>query len=473
MPGHIRDEEQVKQEGMRVLKSLACAALVPVGLLVALASMSPLAAQQDSIPGVELGLLYEEEFQPALAVQPFLGRLGGQSLASRVEAIIARDLRYSDRFEIMDSVPASLVGAEIDYQLWDQLGAVWLVSGSLEGAGSGFVLVLELHDVVYGEVRERGSFPVPEAGDDDFRLAVHIAADAIIEWIYNEPGMAASRIVFSRVSEDFNQDLYIIDSDGENYRRLTYYNDLTMSPSWSPDGTRIIFSSRKGATGLPRIYELNLETLVERQLDAGRDGDHITPTYSPNGRDVAFTITGGSRSGIFLYDWERGCCLTFLSGGRWDDLSPTYSPDGRSIAFNSNRLGTPVPQIHVMPATGGEADLVSPYLYGQAGYYTSPDWSPFGDHVAFHGRVGRRGAFNILVADISDRGHRLRQLTWEGTNEAPSWAPDGRHLVFIGRRDWGTGLMVVDTATGTYRMLLRGIDVRLPDWSPALGWDGL
>ncbi len=468
--------QELKQEGMRVLKSLAWAAsvalTVPVVLLVHVALTSPVAAQQDSIPGVTLGLLYEAEFQPALAVQPFLGRLGGEASASRVEAIIARDLRYSDRFEVMDSLPASLVADEIDYQLWDQLGAVWLVSGSLEGAGSGFVLVLELHDVVYGEVHERDRFPVPDPRDDDFRLAVHIAADAIIEWIYNEPGMAASRIAFSRRTEEGNQDLYVIDSDGENFRRLTNYDNLTMSPSWSADGTRIAYSSRKGTTELPRLYELDLETLGEKRLDAGRSGDHQTPVYSPNGRDVAFSIMGGNRSGIFTYDWARECCLTHVSGGRWDDISPTYSPDGRWIAFNSNRLGTPFPQIYVMPSTGGEADLVSPYLHGQEGYYTSPDWAPVGDHVAFHGRVGRRGRYNILVADVSDRGRRLRQLTWEGNNEDPSWAPDGRHLVFVGRRDWGTGLMVVDTATGTYRMLLRGIDVRVPDWSPPLGWDG-
>ena len=454
-----------------MLRSLVGAALVSV--LVPVWWASPLTAQIDSIPGVTLGLLYEAEFQPALAVQPFSGRLGGETLAPRVEAIIARDLRYSDRFEIMDSLPPSLVRDEIDYQLWDQLGAVWLVSGSLEGAGSGFVLVLELHDVVYEEMRVQGRFPIPDPGDDDFRLAVHIAADAVIEWIYNEPGMAASRIVFSLRDEDLDQDLYVIDSDGENFRRLTDYGDLTMSPTWSADGTRIIYSSRKGATGLPRLYELDLETIVEKPLDVGRDGDHQTPAYNPNGRDVAFAIMGGARSGIFTYDRERNCCLTQLSGGRWNDLNPTYSPDGRRIAFNSNRLGVSVPQIYVMPATGGEADLISPYQYGQQGFYTSPDWAPFGDHVAFQGRIGPLGSHNILVADVSDRGRRLSQLTWEGNNEDPSWAPHGRHLVFIGVRDWGTGLMVVDTATGTYRMLLGGVDVRVPDWSPALGRDGL
>ena len=449
---------------MRVLTTPAWTALVLAAL------MNPLAAQQDSIPGVTLGLLYEAEFQPALAVQPFSGRLGGELVAPRVEAIIATDLRYSDRFQVMDSLPTSLISDEVDYQLWDQLGAVWLLSGSVEGAGSGFVLVLELHDVVYGEVYAQGRFPVPATSDADFRLAAHIAADAIIEWIFNEPGMAASRIVFSLRTREGNQDLYLIDSDGRNFRRLTSYDNLTMSPSWSPDGTRIAYSSRKGG-GFPRVYELDLETMSEKPLDAGRDGDHNTPTYSPNGRDVAFSIMGGNRSGIFFYDLERGCCLTHVTGGRWDDFSPTYSPDGRWFAFNSNRLGTPFPQIYVMPSTGGAADLVSPYLHGQEGYYTSPDWAPVGDHVAFHGRVGRRGTYNILVADVADRGRRLRQLTWEGNNEDPSWAPDGRHLVFIGRRDWGTGLMVVDTATGTYRMLRRGLDVRVPDWSPSLGWD--
>ncbi|MFV2007026.1 MAG: hypothetical protein ACC667_06250 [Longimicrobiales bacterium] len=428
-------------------------------------------AQDEEFPGVTLGLLYETAYRPALALKPFEGRLGGEGPAARVEAIIGRDLRYTDRLQVMDSLPLALVGGEIDYGLWDQLGAVWLLSGQLEGAGEGYVLSIELHDVVYGEVRNRGRFRIPDPESPDFRLAAHIVSDAIVRWLFDEPGMAASRIAFSRRSADGQtQELYMIDSDGENFRRITGYGSITMSPAWSPDGKRIAYTSYK--SDFPRIYELNLETGEERVVEPGREGDYITPTYNPNGREIAFTITGGAQSGLFSYDLERECCLTYLSGGRWNDLSPTYSPDGRWMALNSNRLGTATPQIYVMPAGGGEADLISPYLHGQEGYYTSPDWSPVGDYVAFHGRIGRFGRYQILVADVSDRGRRLRQLTSEGNNEDPSWAPDGRHLVFVGRRDWGTGLMVVDTATGNIRLLLRGLDIRIPEWGPALSIDG-
>jgi TolB protein len=121
-----------------------------------------------------------------------------------------------------------------------------------------------------------------------------------------------------------------------------------------------------------------------------------------------------------------------------------------------------------MPSQGGEAQALSPYEYGRGGYYSAPEWSPVNDLVAFHGAI-RRGTYHILVADMKDRGRRLRQLTWEGNNEDPSWAPDGRHLVFVGERRWGQGLFVVDVATGRLRALIESRRVDVPAWSPALG----
>ncbi len=426
------------------------------------------AQERDSIPGVTLGLVYETLFTPALAIRPFGGRFGGETSANPVEAIVARDLRNSDRFQVMDSLPPAMTGERIDYPLWDRLGAVWLLTGQVEAQGDRSTLLLELHDVVYGRLKESGRFPLPNPEAPDFRMAVHRASDEVVRWIAGEPGMAASRIAFSMVAPGTqNKELYLIDADGENLHRLTNHASIVLSPAWSPDGSRLAFSSYK--TGVPRIYIREMATGSERMVSerAFQTGDHMTPAWAPDGVTLAFAVTSGERSGIFTYNVQRNCCLTHLTGGRWNDISPAYAPDGRTLAFNSNRLGTGQPQVYVMPAGGGDPDLISPYAYDRPGYFTAPDWSPVGDLVAFHGAI-RRGTYHILVARIEDRGRRVRQLTWEGNNEDPSWAPDGRHIVFKGERRWGKGLFVVDVATGVTRTILTGVDITVPEWSPAL-----
>ncbi len=436
-------------------------------LFLLLATTGQLVAQQrDSIPGVTLGMVYESAYQPALGIKPFTGRFGGAGVAPQAEAIIGRDLRNSDRFQVLDSLPAGLIGEGVDYKLWDRLGTVWLVTGQVEGAGDGYVLVLELHDVVYAKVKESARFRLPDPASEAFRMAVHRVSDQIVKWATGDPGMAASRIAFSLPTSDSTKELYVIDSDGENMHRLTNLHSISMSPAWSWDGTELAFTTLK--PGDRHLYELNLATGDLKTFDPLPSGQYVTPAFSPDGHTLAFGSLGGSRHGIFTYDIVRECCLKHLTGGSsWKDLSPTFSPDGREIAFNTDRFGTTVPQIMIMPSGGGDAETLSPLSFGNGGYYTSPDWSPIGDLVAFHGRI-KTGSYEILVADLKSGGRRLRQLTWEGNNEDPTFAPDGRHLAFVGEREWGFGLMVVDVATGRIRLVVSGRRVGVPDWSPAL-----
>lgn len=378
---------------------------------------------------------------------------------------MTRDLEYSDRFDRRVQISPRLLGEEnVDYTLWKQVGVDWLLTGQLRLDQAAYAIELQLHDVVYGQLKEVGRFAVPGPDERGFRLAVHAISDEIVRWVFNEPGMAASRIAFVRKGADGNGEIYTVDSDGENLERVTNYGTITLSPAWSADGRRIAFTSYK--SGEPLLYELDLTTGRELRLVSDVGANVWTPSYHPNGQEIAFAVSREGRTEIYRYNLAERCCLARVSGGpRRDDMSPTFSPDGQRMAFMSNRLGQP--HIYIMAADGGEADLVSPYIYGEPGYFTSPDWSPLGDRITFHGRIGN-ARFHILVAEASGRGLRVIQLTADGSNEDPSWAPDGRHIVFSGTRRDGTGLFVVDSATGRIRPLVVGLRTAVPEWSPFL-----
>lgn len=411
-------------------------------VLAACALFALPAAAQDSIV-VRLQGTYQTQRSPGFVVLPIAGGAGAE-----IAAILRQDLRFSDRFEMAEAT-GHRPGQPLDLRAWSDRGADWVLEGSL----SGTTLRLSLHDAVYGQKKGEGTFTVPAAGARNFRMAVHAASDAVVRWATGEPGMAASRIAYV-VQGRGSKEIYVVDSDGENATRVTSDGTISLSPSWSPDGSRIAYTSFR--SGAPLLYERNLGTGGDRVL-SDRGGINITPSYAPDGRTVAFGTTVGGHTEIATVGPEG--LRQHTRGRGYENLSPSFSPDGRRLAFVSDRLGQP--QIYVM-SLGGEPRLISEY--GNRGYSTSPDWSPAGPVIAYHTRVNGR----MQVVAIEADGGRPRVLTTGATSEDPSWAPDGRHLVFASPDRDGGGLFVLDTVTGRIRSLLRGRGFGLPDWSPAL-----
>ena len=428
----------------------------------------PARAQEEvAIPGIQLGLAYESLYIPPLAILPFTGPEASRALTAEVQAIIARDLDFSDRFVVLDSLPDGLADEGIQYGLWDRYGADWVLAGEVEEVAGRRFLSIELHDIVFMSV-ERGRFALPPRAADDFRMAVHRVSDSVVQWVTGDPGAAASRILFAMrpFGNPAAKELYVVDSDGENLRRVTWDESIAISPTWAPDGRRAAYVSYK--SGLPRIYELDMANGGERPLEIGREGQQITPAYHPNGQELAFSLMG---AGLFRYNLHEDCCLAQLVGGRANNIQPAYSPGGDRMIFVSSRLGESTPQVYIMPARGGEATLLSPYRFGQGGYFADPDWSAVSNKVAFAGGIVRRRVLNryhIFVADPEVGDNRLIQLTREGNNEDPSWGPDGRHIVFAGERSNGFGVFVVDSGTGRTRTVVASVRASDTDWSPAL-----
>ncbi len=432
-----------------------------LGLLtVALAAPAGITAQQpDDLPrGVQLKLVYETQFRPRLAVQPFTG---SGAIVEEAHRIVQRDLDYSDRFDMFVSIPERLRTGSGDYAAWNALGVVYLVTGSVEASPGGYGLRLALHDVVYGSVKEIRHFSLPSMSDRDFRMAVHAAADEVVRWATGERGVAATRIAMSRQLADGTYELLVVDSDGENLRRL-HSEERIYSPAWSPDGTRLAYNEADH-TGHGRVVERNLVTGAVRTISE-RGVPAQTPSYSHDGRKLAMALWNAGGMAIHEYDVARNCCLSRLGQRSRIDMNPTYSPDGRRVAFQSDRLGNP--HIFVMPAGGGEAVLLTPFEQGGPAFFFGPDWSPTGSQIVFSGRS--RGVNQVMLADANRPGAAVQQITSAGRSEDPSWAPDGRHVVFSGVREDGMGLYVIDTVTGRIRPLVTGGRFRMPDWSPVL-----
>lgn len=410
---------------------------------------------------VRLGITYTPGYQPGLVMTAVSHQTELSEPAREAEAILRTDLQYADRFELIP-IPDSIRSADgVNYGLWNQLGAVWLVNSEVSGTTAAPELRVSLHDVVFGEQKQVQSFTLPPAGDAGFRMAVHRVADQVVEWATGDPGIAATRIVFRRKSADGASDIYAIDYDGENLARLTSENTIVYSPALSPDGMHLLYVSY--AEGRPIVYEKDLASGA-RQTVSSVEGLNLTPIYSPDGKKILLARTAGDHAELFEFGRQPLCCakrLTFTNEG--ETLNAAYSPDGGRLAITSSPLG--LPQVYVMPAAGGGApQLISRYVYGERGYATSPDWAPRNDRLSYQAWVDN--SFQIVT--VSPNGADRRVMTSAGSNEDPSWAPDGRHLVFASSSQRGHSLLILDTVSGQVRTLTSGRMDQLPDWSAAL-----
>lgn len=434
---------------------LARAALVAVALLPAAA---PVSAQEQG--DVRLGITYSPGYQPGLVMTAVGHAREVADPARAAEVILRQDLLYADRFEVIPNPDSVRSSDGVNYGLWNELGAVWLVSSEMSGTAAAPVLRVSLHDVVFGELKEVESFPLPAASDNGFRMAVHRVSDRIVEWATGDPGIAATRIVFRRKAAEGASDIYAIDYDGENLTRLTSENTIVYSPALSPEGTHLLYVSY--AEGRPIVYEKNLRTANRRTISSV-EGLNLTPAYSPDGSGILVARTAGDHTELFEMQREPlGAArrLTYTNAG--ETLNAAYSPDGGRLALTSSPLG--LPQIYVMPASGGSPQLISRYVYGERGYSTSPDWSPVNNRIAY--QTWLENSFQIVA--VGPNGADRRVLTSTGSNEDPSWAPDGRHLVFSSAGQRGHSLLILDTVGGRIRTLTSGHVDQLPDWSAPL-----
>ncbi|NVO00888.1 MAG: Tol-Pal system beta propeller repeat protein TolB [Geobacteraceae bacterium] len=286
----------------------------------------------------------------------------------------------------------------------------------------------------------------------DIRRVVHTFSDEILQTMTGERGPFASKLAYVSTATG-NKEIYLMDWDGYNGRKLTANGSINLNPDFSPSGKELVFTSYKN--GNPDLYRRELFTGTEARISSA-PGINITGAYSPEGNRIALAMSKDGNSEIYLITKE-GKQLARLTNNPAIDLSPTWSPDGKFIAFVSDRLGKP--QLFMMRFDGSEVRR----LTTSGAYNVSPRWSPKGDKIVYCRQYGSGFQIHLINPDGSDD----KQITFEGNNEHPRWSVDGRFIVFGSKRN-GSESIYVMRADGSGQMKTsRGSSKDShPTWSP-------
>jgi Tol biopolymer transport system component len=250
------------------------------------------------------------------------------------------------------------------------------------------------------------------------------------------PG-ANGRIVFAADLTGTWQ-IFSMSPNGLHVRQLTHLPDTgftDLMPGVSADGTRVVYSSDQG--GEAELYTMNLDGSDVSQLTDDPDNYDTAPSWSPDGTEVVFARCDDAGCRIAEVGAD-GTGLHDLSAVRLD-FAPVFTPDGSRIVFESQRRGL-ISALWVMDADGSHAHRLTPSRLRAGG----ADVSPNGQRVVFFSNENYPNPQALWEIGLDGSGlHRLTRSRLGHSDLWPSYSPDGRFVTFASNRAY-PGLCCMD-----------------------------
>lgn len=415
--------------------------ILVLGLMIAFSPLSQAELTIDITENSDSGI--------PIAVVPF----SSSATPVDVSSVVNADLARSGYFKMlasqnMPSHPTS--GSAINFPEWQAINQNYLVVGQVNsGVGNQYNVQFQLLDVMKNAQMLGYQMNSSAA---DLRTTAHHISDLIFEKITGKKGAFSGRIAYVTNASGQSQ-LQVADADGFNPQTITTSKEPLMSPSWSPDKSKMAYVSFEKKTAA--IYVQILGT-GQRKRVAEFAGINGAPSWSPDGNRLALTLSKDGSPDIYTLNLGTGA-LNKLTKSYSIDTEPVWSPDGNNIVFTSDRGGKP--QLYIVPSSGGGEKR----LTFSGDYNARASFSPDGKSIAMvH---GNGGDYRIGVMDIGSRS--INVLTSGPADESPSFAPNGSMILFASKKGGNSFLSAVSLdGKMQQRLGLNSGEVREPAWSP-------
>ncbi len=238
-------------------------------------------------------------------------------------------------------------------------------------------------------------------------------------------------------NRDGNSEIYSIHADGTNEKRLTYNDVYDGFPSWSPDGSKILFQSNRVGEDDFFIYVMNSDGSNVQKIPNTEGGNYAK--WSRDGSKIAFFAERNGNTEIFLI-YSDGSNPVNITNNTATDETPTYTSDGSKIAFQTNRGSKPPVDakegeevrlnygIYIMNTDGSNQTEITDFETNDE----NPSISPDGKQVVYQSYIKE----GLAIVVINTDGTNKRVLTdAEPPSGSPAWSGNGSKIAFDSMRD--------------------------------------
>jgi TolB protein len=401
---------------------------------------------------LEVNILKSKEAAFPIVIAPF-EVIGDSKENVDIAKIIRDNLNRSGQFGALST--DALVTNQIDFDFWQEHKKDAVVFGKVEQVSPKvYNIYIYIYDVFSEKSLYQKKITVHNSG---FRRIAHFLSDKIYYVLLGQKGSFNTRLSYVTVTDNKSGGrtyrLQISDSDGFNPQTVVRSPNPILSPAWSKDQKKLAYVSFKNNRSEVFVMTPFLKTIPIKLPKF--DGIASSPTWHPNGKSIALTISKQGNKDIYLYNLKSKK-LKRLTSNISIDTEANFAPDGDSIAFTSNRTGQV--QIYIKNLKSGKISRAT----FEGSYNAKPVFSPNGKDLALIHRVGKD--YRVALLDIKSRD--LTVMTKNKSDESPYFSPNGGMIIFSTNRDNKGILSIISLYNNQIVELMQKTgEVREPTWS--------